>query len=318
MSKLNCVFCATPGIAKDTLVALTNNPKVNLSLIISMPDRPAGRGKELRSPEVINIAKELNIDFIQTNNLNKSEEFSLWSKNNPVDVIIVFAFAQFLGSKILNTPKLGCFNIHTSLLPKYRGAAPMQHALFNGDTTTGICIQRMVKKMDAGNIVCMKEISILPNDDLGLLHDKFQLIAPELVDKLIEDLTNNSLQETTQNESLVSFAPSITKNDTLLDFRSHGNIDLHNKIRGLSPIPSCFCFLNGKRLKVFKSELSDVALNPEEVSTQFNTLLIGTNQGSLRLCEVQLEGKSRCSDFELINGFKNSNNKINISSSKDK
>ena len=317
MKKLNCIFLATPGIASDALESLCNNSNINLELVVSMPDRPAGRGKELRSPEIITKAKSLNIETLQTDNVNKSEEFWSWAQSKDIDMIIVFAFAQFLGSKVLSLPKLGCFNIHTSLLPKYRGAAPMQYALFNGDKTTGVCIQRMVKKMDAGNIVAQKEVALLDSDNLGTLHDKFKALAPSLLNDFISDLVDGSINEVEQDESKVSFAPSIPKSETLLNFKESTNIELFNKIRGISPMPGAYCFINGKKLKVFESERSDINLKPSELSTRFNTLLIGTKSGSLRLSQVQLEGRSRGNDLEIINGFKNSKKEINISSSKD-
>ncbi|MCE3014018.1 MAG: methionyl-tRNA formyltransferase, partial [Proteobacteria bacterium] len=153
MKKLKTLFFGTPDFSVATLELLQHHPLIELLGVVSMPDRPAGRGQELKSPEVINYAKNIKIPFFQTENINKEEALLETWKNEKVDLIIVLAFAQFLGSKVLQLPLLGCFNIHTSLLPKYRGAAPIQYALWNGDTETGVSIQRMVKKMDAGNIV---------------------------------------------------------------------------------------------------------------------------------------------------------------------
>lgn len=317
MKKLNCLFFATPSIANDTLESLAKNESINLLLVVSMPDRKSGRGKLLKSPDIITKARELKLDYLQCENINKSEKFSIWSNNQSIDLIVVFAFAQFLGSKILSLPKHGCFNIHTSLLPKYRGAAPMQYSLFNGDKVGGISIQKMVKKMDAGNIVKKNEIEISLDDNLGSLHDKYQKAAPSLIAQVIGDILTGNITEVIQNEELVSFAPSIPKSQTLLDFVNSSATSLHNKVRGLCPIPSAYCFINNKRVKVFKTELSSVKLSIGETSVDFGTLLIGTIDGTLRLCEVQLEGKSRGSDFDLINGFKNSNSIITISSTLD-
>lgn len=316
MAKLRCALFATPEIANECLVELNQNENIELALVVSMPDRPAGRGKKLKSPEIVNTAKDLGIEVIQTPNINKSEEFEDWSKKNELDLIIVFAFAQFLGSKILNFPNMGCFNIHTSLLPKYRGAAPMQYALFNGDTTTGITIQRMVKEMDAGNIVETEEISIEANDNLGTLHDKFKSLSPKVLNRFLSNIVSGELSETIQNSDDATFAPSIPKEDTLLDFEVFNNIVLHNKVRGLSPIPCAYLFINSKRAKIYETEISDLSLKVGEVNTQFNSIIIGTREGSLRLKTIQLEGRSRNSDVEIINGFKNSGKSISISKEK--
>ncbi len=316
MDKINCVFLGTPEITNHTLESLSKDERINLQLVVSMPDRPAGRGKSLKSPDVIIKAKELGIKTIQTENINKSEVFLEFSKNNQIDIMIVFAFAQFLNEKTLEIPKLGCFNIHTSLLPKYRGAAPMQYALFNGDKETGLCIQKMVKKMDAGNIVKEQKINIEDSDNLGTLHDKLKNLAPKVVTSFVDDLINNSVVEKVQDEKDVSFAPSIPKSETLLDFENQTNIEIHNRIRGLSPIPGAFCFLNNKRLKVFESELASDCLKPFEVSLKFNTLVIGTKRGSIRFKLVQQEGKPKRSDYELINGFKSNNTEIKVHSTR--
>ena len=154
--KLNVVFCGTPEFSLPTLSLLHIHPRVHLMHVISMPDRPAGRGQHIKSPPVIEYAKKHQLAFTQTENINKEENL-INNLSGKVDLIIVLAFAQFLGKSWLNLPHLGCFNIHTSLLPRYRGAAPIQYALLNGDTETGVSIQKMVSKMDAGDIVAEKK-----------------------------------------------------------------------------------------------------------------------------------------------------------------
>ena len=318
MKKLSVVFCATPDIANNCLEFLSNSDSIDLKLVVSMPDRPAGRGKELRSPSVISLAKKLEINTFQSENLNKDESFKKWCSENEVDLFIVFAFAQFLGKSILEFPKLGCFNIHTSLLPKYRGAAPMQYALFNGDKETGICIQKMVSKMDAGDIALSKKVPIEDHDNLGTIHDQFQELAPTLLKDFIEKIQLGSLKLSKQDESKISFAPSIPKEKTILNFSQLSAIDLLNLIRGISPIPAAYCFLNNKRLKVFEGELSEVNLAPGETSVKFNSLLVGTKKGSLRLKTVQIEGKAKCKDNELLNGLRNSFDNFTLTSTKEK
>ncbi len=149
---LKVVFCGTPDISTNCLQKLHDNKEVEILYVVSQPDRPSGRGKKLKSPEVVELANKLGLNVFQTPNLNKETDFLTKLKHLDPDCFVVFAFAQFLSSKVLELPKLGCFNIHTSLLPKYRGAAPIHYAILNGDTATGVSIQKMVKKMDAGDI----------------------------------------------------------------------------------------------------------------------------------------------------------------------
>ena len=166
--KLNVVFCGTPEFSIPALTLLHYHPRINLIHLISMPDRPAGRGQLLKSPPIIDYAKKHDLAFTQTINLNH-EATLLKSLQGKVDLVIVLAFAQFLGKQWLALPTLGCFNIHTSLLPKYRGAAPIQYALLNGETETGVSIQKMVSKMDAGNIVLEKILPIYDYDNTASL-----------------------------------------------------------------------------------------------------------------------------------------------------
>ena len=176
MKKLKTIFMGTPDICLPTLGELNKNSSIELVEVVSMPDRPAGRGQNLKSPDVIEYCKSHNINFFQTANINlENEKIDVWKKQK-IDLIIVFAFAQFLGQKILTLPLSGCFNIHTSLLPKYRGAAPIQHALINGETKTGVSIQKMIKKMDAGDIAHSEEVEISSEETGVTLYEKLKKI----------------------------------------------------------------------------------------------------------------------------------------------
>ncbi len=284
MKKIKSVFFGTPDFSVPCLELLHNHPNIDLQYVISMPDRKAGRGMELKSPAVIEYAKKNKIPFFQTENINQEEAFLEKLKKNDIDLFIVLAFAQFLKQPVLDLPQLGCFNIHTSLLPKYRGAAPIQYALLNGDSTTGVSIQKMVKKMDAGDIVHFQEINIAKNETGGQLK---------------------------QNETHVSFAPALKKTDGFLDFEKMSYEDIFNKIRALDPWPGTYCYLNKKRLKVFAIEKSHTKLQAGQVTIQNNMLEVGTTNGAIRLHSLQLEGKKPCSDIELLNGLRD---KITINS----
>jgi methionyl-tRNA formyltransferase len=304
MSKLNVIFMGTPDFSVPALELLYNHPMIHISYVISMPDRPAGRGQQLKSPEVIEYAKKHKITFFQTENINKEIDFLTKIKNEKIDLCIVLAFAQFLGKNILELPKLGCFNIHTSLLPKYRGAAPIQYALLNGDTSTGVSIQKMVKKMDAGDIAKFQEIAIHPTETGGQLYTRLKFQAALTLNEFIYDLIEDKIKYQIQDENQVSFAPTLNKEDGFLDFKNSNFQKISNQLRALDPWPGTWCYLNNKRLKVLSLESSHTKLQSGEVSSKTGELLVGCSDKTIRLTEVQLEGKNKCKDFELLNGFK--------------
>lgn len=304
MSKLSIVFFGTPDFSVPSLDLLYNHPDVELKYIVSMPDRPAGRGHQLKSPEVIEYAKAHKISYFQTDNINNEEEFLSKLAELEIDCFIVLAFAQFLGNKVLNLPKKGCFNIHTSLLPKYRGAAPIQYALLNGDTSTGVSIQKMVKKMDAGDVCWSHEVSIQENETGGQLYTRLKYQAALALNEFINSLNKNQIEYTEQDESKVSFAPTLKREDGFLDFKTKTFAQIFNQVRALSPWPGTFCYLGKKRLKVFTIEKSSHKIEPGKTIVKHKELFIGCLDSSLRLCEVQLEGKKRGLDTQLLNGLK--------------
>lgn len=304
MKKLRVAFCGTPDFSVPTLDMLANHPHVEVVMVISMPDRPAGRGMELKSPEVIEYAKAHKLAFFQAENINKDPELLQRLKDEKLDFVVVLAFAQFLGSEILNVARLGCFNIHTSVLPKYRGAAPIQYALMNGDTETGVSIQKMVKKMDAGDLVHFHTVPVSPTENGGQLYTRLKFQAALSMNDLIGKILNNNVLHTPQDESKVSFAPTLKKEDGLLHFAQKKTSDILNLIRALDPWPGTFCFLNGKRLKVLSAETYHSKVAPGVAKNDMGSLIVGCLDGTLRLSEVQLEGKKSCSDRELLNGIK--------------
>lgn len=309
--KLNVVFCGTPDFSVPTLEELHKNPHINLVGVITMPDRPAGRGQELKAPPVAEFAKAHNIPLFQVENINREPEILEKLEGLNLDFILVLAFAQFLGSRVLNMPRLGCFNIHTSILPKYRGAAPIQYALLNGDTSTGVSIQKMVKEMDAGDLVHFDEVAIAEEETGETLYNKLKLKAAESTRALIEKVQSNGLTYTPQDPAGVSFAPTIKKEDGFLDFKNSDYKKIKNQIRAFDPWPGTYCFLNTLRLKVFEIEKLPCTLKPGETSIDHGLLSIGLSSGeAIRLKKIQLEGKKVCSDTELLNGLKNKGGEI--------
>lgn len=305
MKKLKTLFFGTPDFSIPSLEILANHPMIELHYVISMPDRKSGRGMELKSPEVIEFAKKNKIPFFQTENINKETKFIKELQTGDIDLIIVLAFAQFLNQNILNIPKLGCFNIHTSLLPKYRGAAPIQYAILNGDDITGVSIQRMVSKMDAGDIAYSQHVSIAGDETGGQLYTRLKFQAALSLNNFIDNLLANKISFEKQNEDQVSFAPTLKREDGYLNFSKKSFKVLNNQVRALYPWPGTFCFLGKKRLKIFQISKSDLELAPGSVNTQNGQLIIGCADGSIRINSLQLEGKKACSDIELLNGIRN-------------
>jgi len=304
MKKLKMVFMGTPDIAEPCLELLHNHPLIEIHKVISMPDRPAGRGHNLCSPPVAELAKKFKLPLFQTENVNKEEELLQELEAAEIDFILVFAFAQFLSERVINIGKLGSFNIHTSLLPRYRGAAPIQYALMNGDKETGVTVQRIVKKMDAGDVALCLKTPIEDFETGGLLYTKLKFLAPSALTELINQIVNDKLEFKGQDESCVCFAPTLKKEDGFLNFEKETCCQIINKIRGLQPWPGSYCFLNGKRLKVFAAEPVNTQTTPGSVNTKHGTLIIGTQDRSLRLTLVQLEGKKQGTDTELLNGIR--------------
>lgn len=304
MKKFRVAFCGTPDFSVPTLDLLLHHPHIEVIKVISMPDRPAGRGMELKSPEIIEFAKFHKISFFQTENINKEYDFLKELKSLDLDFVVVLAFAQFLSSEMLTIGKMGCFNIHTSILPKYRGAAPIQYALMNGDSETGVSIQRMVKKMDAGDLVHFHTVPIAATETGGQLYTRLKFQAALAMNDLITKILNNTVVYTAQDEANVSFAPTLKKEDGLLKFKDKSTSQILNLIRSLDPWPGTYCFLNGKRLKVLAAEKYHVKLAPGKALNDLGSLVVGCLDGSLRLMEIQLEGKRPCSDRELLNGLK--------------
>lgn len=312
MKKLNVVFCGTPDFSVPTLELLHQHPHINLVGVITMPDRPAGRGQELKSPPVAEYAKQNKISLYQVENINREDKILSELESKNIDFVLVLAFAQFLGSRFLNMPKIGCFNIHTSILPKYRGAAPIQYALLNGDTSTGVSIQKMVKEMDAGDLVHFHEMPIAKTETGGQLYTRLKFQAALSTNTLIEMILENKLIFTPQDPKGVCFAPTLKKEDGYINFKDSTISKIQNQIRALDPWPGTYCFLGTQRLKIFEVEKLQRTLRPGETSTDHGHLAVGTLDGVVRLSLVQLEGKKVCSDTELLNGLKNKGGEIII------
>lgn len=311
MDKLKVVYFGTPDFSVGCLEILHSRKDIEVLAVVTMPDRPAGRGKKLKSPPVAEFAKENGIRLLQTENVNKEESF-LEEVGKQADFFLVVAFAQFLSQKVLDCPKIAPFNIHTSHLPKYRGAAPIQYALLNGDQDTAVTIQRMVKKMDAGDVAHTHLVKIDPQDNSETLFNKLKEESKTALNDFIEKVKSDSIEYIPQNDADASFAPVIKKLDGLIDFTQATSEEIVNKYRAFYPWPGLFFYLNDQRIKVLEVSKEENKVAAGELNTSFGTLLVGCKEGSIRLSKVQAEGKKPNTDAELINGFKNKYDSLTI------
>jgi methionyl-tRNA formyltransferase len=302
MKIYDVVFFGTPHFSTHALEALVNNKSINIKAVITGVDKKIGRGQKVKETAVATFAVNNGLQTYKTANINKE---SFLKDLGNVDFFMVVAFSQFLSKAVLELPTIGAFNIHTSLLPLYRGAAPIQYALLNGDQETGICLQKMVSKMDAGDIAVSRKISIGDKDTSEALFNRFESECAPLINEFIDRLSSDSIVLEKQDESKVSFAPIITKQDGYLDFENITAAEAINRLRAYTPWPGTFTYINNMRIKVTSIEHEGRSIGAGSLDTSLNTLIVGTKTTALRLNTVQLEGKKPVKDFEFINGHKN-------------
>ena len=295
------VFMGSPEFALPTLRALAENyPVVG---VITQPDRPAGRGKELTPPPVKVLAQEFGLPVIQPERLKQPdamEQLHLWAP----DLIIVAAFGQILRPAILDLPKFGCINVHASLLPRWRGAAPIQAAILAGDAWTGITIMRMDSGVDTGSILRQHAVLILPDDTAGFLSQRLAGLGAELLLETLPAYLRGELRPQTQDDSGATYVPMLKKDDGLLDF-SHPAVQLVRQVRAYNPWPGAYTLWKGKPLKVLRAHaVEDLTSEPGLRLVHQHLPSIGTVQGVLILDEVQPAGKKPMPGEAFLHGVR--------------
>lgn len=300
----------TPHFATASLKALIEN-NYEVVGVITAPDKPAGRGQILRSSSVKEYALSKNLLVLQPNNL-KDHSFITSLKALKADVQVVVAF-RMLPEIVWNMPQKGTFNLHASLLPKYRGAAPINWAVINGDKESGVSTFFIEHKIDTGNIIFQDKIKIKDEDNAGIIHDKLMVIGSKLVCKTIDAINNKSAPNTKQ-KGVATLAPKIFKEDCQIDWNKNIH-DIHNHIRGLSPYPSAWTTLSiGKNIKIYQS-LKEVTIHQQTIGSILtdykNYFKVAVNGGFIHLITLQLEGKKRMSAADFLRGFQ-LNEKISV------
>jgi methionyl-tRNA formyltransferase len=302
---LRIIYMGTPEFA---VPALENLVKAgwNVVGVITAPDKPQGRGQKLVGSPVKEAAERLGLHILQPTNL-KNPDFQQELKNLKADLQIVVAF-RMLPESVWNMPPLGTFNLHASLLPDYRGAAPINWAIINGEKETGVTTFFLKHEIDTGSIIFQEKVEILDEDDLGTVYEKLMTIGAELVVRTIEAISKDEVNPSVQDESKAHHhAPKIFKETGRIDWENSAE-SIHNLIRGLSPYPAAWTEFQGKTCKIFKSRFSVKNLPAKQAgeweSDGKTTLTFQTGSGSLEVLELQLEGKRRMPIQDLLRGMK--------------
>jgi methionyl-tRNA formyltransferase len=306
MQDLKIVFMGTPEFAVESLKALIE-AGTNIVGVVTTPDKPAGRGRKLTPSPVKKYASEKSLKVLQPEKL-KDPEFLRQLESLQADIQVVVAF-RMLPEVVWNMPPRGTFNLHASLLPEYRGAAPINWAIINGEEKTGVTTFFLKHEIDTGDIIFQEEIPILPDDNAGSVHDKLMVLGAKLVVKTVNAIANQNISPKPQPHKQGKPAPKIFKEDCKIDWYRDCET-VHNKIRGLSPYPAAWTELSApdeeenKILKIFKTEKSGSSgLNPGDIYCDGKKIILaGTRDGDLKIKELQLAGKRRMTTEEFLKG----------------
>ncbi len=294
---MRVLFMGTPGIASHILKDIASVHEV--AGVFCQPDKPVGRKALLTPPPVKVTAGELGIDVYQALKMRDGTAVKIVRDINP-DVIVVVAYGRILPLDILEMPKFGCVNIHVSLLPKYRGAAPIQHAILNGETETGVTAMYMSEGMDEGDIIEQDVFAISDDDDALSIFEKSALRGGKLILKVLADIENSKANRIPQGVDGISLAPQLTKEMARFSFEESAE-RIFNKVRALCVWPVAEFYSGGKRIKVLKAKRSSAAAQPGKVIS-ISPLVVGTAEGSLELTQVKPEGSRAMSGTEWAAG----------------
>ncbi|HBX66119.1 MAG: methionyl-tRNA formyltransferase [Balneola sp.] len=297
---MDIVFMGSPEFAIPSLEQI-HQSEHTIKAVVSNVDKRRGRGSKTSPTLVKAKALELGLPVIEVENLS-SAEFSEQLEALNADLFVVVAF-RILPKSVLQIPKIGSINLHASLLPKYRGAAPIHWAIINGEDETGCTVFFLDEKVDTGNIIAQRKTAITENETTGELYNRLRDMGSELLLKSIHEIDSGSYTLSEQNDSKATPAPKLFRDDCHIDFTNSAQ-DVHNKIRGLSPFPTAWANWNGEKFNLYKSRLGRVAnIDPGELLVNDDHLLVGCADGTVELMEVQLPGTKRLSAEELIRGY---------------
>lgn len=308
---LKIIFIGTADFGGPVLEKLIDS-KENIVRVITQPDRPQGRGRKILPTPIKKIAFNRAIEVFQPENINNEKSIKKIKELNP-EIILVVAYGQILSKDILNIPKIGCINIHASLLPKYRGAAPINRAIINGEEETGITFMFMNEKVDAGEIIYQQKITILPDETYGELYYRLSNLSADMINTVLEKIEEGKIKRIPQEYKLVSYARKMTKQDGEITWSDKGE-KIYNLIRGTTPDPGAFTYYKGKKLKITQARFLSSYQNEVEISPSIpggvvkiekDSLLISTgDKGIIRILKVIPSGAKELSAQQFVNGYK--------------
>lgn len=296
------VFMGTPAFSVPILQMLYEEG-YEIVAVVTQPDRPVGRKKILTPPPVKEEALRLGLRVLQPEKLKGSEQLQEIIQLKP-DIIITCAFGQILPKELLDAPPLGSINVHASLLPKYRGGAPIHQAIIDGETKTGVTIMYMAEKLDAGDIISQREIPIEKTDHTGLLFDKLSIVGRDLLKDTLPSILNGTNKRIKQNDEEATFAHNISREQERIDWTKSSE-QIYNQIRGLHPWPVAFTTLNNENVKIWWAEIGSSNLKGkpgEVVQIEKERFEIATGDGTIAVLEIQPAGKKRMTAKEYLSG----------------
>jgi methionyl-tRNA formyltransferase len=300
---LTIAFAGTPRFAVPTLEALISS-EFDVRLVITQPDRPSGRGLELSASPVKQCALEHSIPVTQPDKIKNNDSFRAQVEALHLDAIIVVGYGRIIPQWMINLPRFGNLNLHASLLPKYRGAAPIQWAIAQGETVTGVTTMRIDAGLDTGDILLQSELPIAPDDTAGSIAPKLAEMGARLMVQTLRGLQVETVQPRPQDHSRATLAPILKKEDGKIDFRRSA-IEIWNRLRGFSPWPGAYTIFRGKSFHVWQARPLAERLPSAELKVEDGSVFVGCGDSSaLELLEVQLEGKKRMSSQNFINGYR--------------
>jgi methionyl-tRNA formyltransferase len=303
VQSLNLVFCGTPSFAVPTLEKLVE-AGFTMRLVVTQPDKLRGRGLEVALSPVKQRALELGLPVTQPDKIKNNDDLRAQLAAINPDAIIVVGYGRLIPKWIIDLPPLGNINLHASLLPKYRGAAPVQWAIACGETLTGVTTMRIDTGLDTGDILLQKEIPILPEDTAETLAPRLAAIGADLMVETLRGLQAGTVRSQPQDNTKATLAPMLKKEDGQIDFRRSA-VDIYNRLRGFQPWPGAFTSFRGKNLHIWAARPLQRRLREGELVVERDHLVVGCGEGTaLELLEVQPEGKKRMAARDFIHGYR--------------
>jgi methionyl-tRNA formyltransferase len=297
---MRIAFFGTPDFAVPSLIKL-NEVGFEINCVVTAKDRPKGRGLQILPSPVKVKAQELGIEVYEPENPNIKEFYELLAKH-AIDVCALAAYGYIIKPPLLALPKKGFINLHPSLLPRYRGAAPINWAIINGEKKTGVTTFLMNEKMDAGTVILQSETEIGSEETAGELTTRLAQLGAELLVQTLSLIKNDDYPKFSQNANEVSLAPKIKDSDRLIEW-TKTNIEIHNRIRGLSPIPTAYTFFRQKRVEIYRSKIiSTSELEPGTIVVPNKELVVVTGKGALNITQLKIEGGKVITGRDFING----------------